>query len=138
MFFSMKKKITNICISICNESIHTYYNLLKDYLEKSPEISSEEYELEILMPFRNSLYNKATNIVNESKLSNVITRWRLVPLANICGFDIDFEHLSLGMIYAMLYYSFSGKIANSADCIYLNHYSNSLMQKVLEELDDKQ
>ncbi len=135
MFFSKKKKIVTICINILNDCLPEYYNLVKNLLSVTKEPSKEEYAEKVYIPFSNILYNKATNIVNESKIKKVIVNWRLVSLSNVCGYDIDFEHLSLGMIYAMLYYSFLDKPAKPGECTYLNHYAYDAMQKILIKLD---
>lgn len=135
MFFSKKKKIVNICINILNECLPEYYNLVKTLLSVNKEPSKEEYAEKVYIPFSNLLYNKATAIINESEIKKVIVNWRMASLSNACGYDIDFEHLSLGMIYAMLYYSFLNKPAKPGECMYMNHYAHAAMQKILLQLD---
>ena len=54
-----------------------------------------------------------------------------------CGYDVSFgDPLSAGIIFAICYYSITGKIAPPGYCMQMNHFQHELFEEVLQKIDN--
>ena len=132
LFF--RRKLNKIFYSWITENSEYYKGLIIPYLSENKEISSEEYE-KIYKDCNNQYFKKATDLINNSGDIQAIFRWQMLPLhPNICGYDINYNSLNIGMIYLMVYYCFENKSANINDCYTLNHLNHDVLNKTLLEI----
>lgn len=129
----VRNKLNKICINWIYENAEYYrgriVSLMNDGLK-----SNDDYK-QIYKDSNNLYFKKATDFINNSNDNNAIIRWRILPAnPSVCGFDIDYANISIGMIYIMLCYCFTGKTVLTKDIqLYtkLNHFNHETLNKIL-------
>ena len=130
------KKIKKIFLNWVVEVAEFYKELLKPIVLENNNISESDYK-NIYKKCINQYFEKATNLINNSNNSKVVLRWNTLPLSpSICGFDVDYENLSIGTIYAMTYYCFTEKEASVKDCTELNFINQKAFNDILIQLSN--
>ena len=132
--FGIRKMLLRLCENAVQDNIGVYKeDVLKQITENGPDE-------ELVESIRNNYFDVCANavydhVLNASTQSNI--RFHQVashPSPMVYDIDVTISQAA-GGVYAIAYYSSTGKIAKAKDCIYLNHFQNSIMETALQELD---
>ena len=131
-----KTYIINLCDLILEKSLPSYKKNIESILSVKSELSEDDYFNKILSPFKKTLFNNANKIIITCCSEKNIKIWKSLLNSDICGYEINTKELSLGQIYAMLYYILFNETALPGECIALNHIEHEKLQTILQELSD--
>ena len=137
----LRNKLRNICNNWIIENSNNYKEKIKTLIEENPSFSEDEY-LHIYKELNNVYFEKANELVINFANARVLLNWNRIPLQpDICGFEIDYNNINIGMIYIMLYYCFSNKQATNYDIkIYtlLNHINHDILNQILKQIQNEE
>ena len=132
----LRKKIKSICLNWISDNSE-YFRGKMDSLLREKTTPTDEDLKDIFKNANNQYFKKATELIDNCNIPNAKLRWTRIPLQpDVCGIEIDYNNLSIGIVYTMLYYCFSGISASKKDIqIYteLNHINHNIRNKILEE-----
>ena len=136
--FGVRKMLIRLCENAVQDSIGVYKeDVLKQITENGPDNDLDD---ELVESIRNNYFDVCANavydhVLNASTQSNI--RFHQVashPSPMVYDIDVTISQAA-GGVYAIAHYSLTGKMAKAKDCIYLNHFQNSIMETALQELD---
>lgn len=134
LFF--KRKLKNIFKIWIVEVSEFYKGLLLPIVSENRNISDTEY-MDIYKKCINQYFQKATELIKNSNNVNAMLKWNILPLnPEICGIDVDYNNLNIGMIYAMVYYCFENKSVDIRDYNELNHINHDTFNNILMQLSN--
>ncbi len=132
----LRKRLKNTCLNWISDNSEYFRGKMDSLLREKATPSDEECE-EIFKNANNQYFKKAAELINTCNNPHAKLRWTRIPLQpDVCGVEIDYNSLSIGIVYIMLYYCFSGMPASKEDIqIYteLNHINHNLRNSILEE-----
>lgn len=118
-------------------------NWFKDEIRckmKDENINEEDFE-KFFMGIHSQLIGRIVNDVSnfiKGNPPNIFTRYNLALMSpSICGYDFHDENMSLGILYCIVYYAYTGKKANSVTASKQNHILHAYTTQILKELDDE-
>lgn len=137
--FLFRKKILKIVLNEYEKELPYYISLTTKAIETlSPDTTNKDI-LKMNYDITQKYYEKVINNVS-AKLSENNPKFRLrffsALTSNLCGYDVDLEHLSAGTVYAIAYWTITNKSADIKDCVFINHYVCEIKNKSLKKLDD--
>lgn len=139
MFKKRKKnELINVLIECSKNSISIYRTEISKYLEQSN--LEEELDESKLYDSRAEYLDCVLDEVIKyyEKKSPKICNNILNLIANSKNYEIDNDKpLMLGTIYYLCYIAIFNKEPSDQECVYLNHFQNDLMKKVLIDLDSE-
>ena len=101
---------------------------------------SEKDELIFMCVHKQLIENIVIDVTNFMKGNppNIYTKYTLTMTSpSICGYDFFNEEMSLGILYCVVYYAYTGKKAKSVTASKQNHILYAYTNKVFKELDDE-
>lgn len=137
MFFA-KRRLQNYCILAIHNNMRSFRNRVIELMQQ-PDISEDQLEKEYEYIMRAYLDDCINYVINQiappySKMQRKILS--LLINASPCGYDLDFDEPSyIGSAFAICYYAVTGRIADAAICVQLNHYHANKIDEALIKCD---
>ena len=85
--------------------------------------------------YTQSVLDYMMNSIENVGASSHIRKIQILHDPSACGFDFEWGELNPGLVYACVYFVLTGKQAESAPCIYFNHFVAAIIDTALQELD---
>lgn len=137
---SIKERLINLIEVTCTQQIGEYKEYYINCIDDLKAAGDDETTIRRIATegqrvYFNAVSGEMMDKLNE-KLPTAAAKFSLCMLnPSICGYDISIDNgISVGMLYAMWYYSITGRIARGVDCSKFNHFEKELMQNVLRQI----
>ena len=140
---SIREMLSKSIINASENCISIYKESILNNLKALDELNNEEDVSILLASIRKKYLDAVTNsVISSFQISSptVFSKIQLLLMSPAaCGYeDISIDNgIMAGSLFAICYYALKNKVASPSECIKLNHIQNSILDKVLMEIDSE-